>query len=224
MSAMILLGFADIHGEPFLAARLSAEIAAADLILLAGDLTQFGGEADAQRVVEAFRRFNPNLVTVPGNCDHVEVEGWLQSQHLSIHARHVIRDGIAFVGVGGSLPCPGLGTPLEQRDDAFEQLLDKTMAAVPAEHALVLLSHQPPFGTINDLAGRGRHVGSKSIQHFIETHRPLICFTGHIHEGRGIGRIGDTQIVNPGPFRQGGYAYAQVQNGRVQSMEIRNAA
>lgn len=224
MSAMILLGFTDIHGEPFLTARLSAEIAAADLILLAGDLTQFGGEADAQRVVEAFRRFNRNLVAVPGNCDHVEVDTWLQSQNLSLHGQHVIRDGIAFVGIGGSLPCPGLGTPLEQRDDAFEQLLTRPVAAVPAGQALVLLSHQPPFGTINDLVGHGRHVGSQSIRGFIEKHRPLICFTGHIHEGRGIGRIGDTQIVNPGPFREGGYAYARVEDGRVQSLEIRRAA
>jgi Icc-related predicted phosphoesterase len=37
-----------------------------------------------------------------------------------------------------------------------------------------------------------------------------LCFTGHIHEGIGIDRIGRTVIVNPGPFRSGHYAYAEI--------------
>ncbi len=32
----------------------------------------------------------------------------------------------------------------------------------------------------------GRHVGSAAVRRFIERHRPLACFTGHIHEAAGM--------------------------------------
>ena len=86
---------------------------------------------------------------------------------------------------------------------------------------MVLITHQPPRETRNDLA-RGGHVGSHSIRCFIEQHQPLICFTGHIHEGVGVDTIGETKIVNPGPLRHGGYAVAEITGGQVGALEIRN--
>jgi Icc-related predicted phosphoesterase len=50
--------------------------------------------------------------------------------------------------------------------------------------------------------------------------QPLICFTGHIHEARGIDAIGRTKLINPGPLREGGYAYA-VLHDDVETLEIR---
>jgi len=48
----------------------------------------------------------------------------------------------------------------------------------------------------------------------------LICFTGHIHEAQGIDSIAGTKVVNPGPFREGGYAYVRI-NEKVEEVEIR---
>jgi Icc-related predicted phosphoesterase len=59
--------------------------------------------------------------------------------------------------------------------------------------------------TINDIVHGGRHVGSHAVRAFIEKYQPLACITGHIHEGIGIDKIGRTQIINPGPFRNGYY-------------------
>ena len=50
---------------------------------------------------------------------------------------------------------------------------------------------------------------------FIERARPALCLTGHIHESAGTDRIGDTVIVNPGPFRHGRYAMCTLENGSV---------
>jgi hypothetical protein len=44
------------------------------------------------------------------------------------------------------------------------------------------------------------------VRTFIETHSPDVAVVGHIHEGRGTVRLGDTLVVNPGAFREGGYA------------------
>jgi hypothetical protein len=59
------------------------------------------------------------------------------------------------------------------------------------------------------------------VRTYIETRQPLICFTGHIHEAKGIDRIGRTQIINPGPLWKGGYAYAEVEGGQIKTLEIR---
>ena len=48
----------------------------------------------------------------------------------------------------------------------------------------------------------------------------LICFSGHIHEARGIETIGETKVINPGSLREGKYAYARI-NTRIEKIEIR---
>jgi len=51
------------------------------------------------------------------------------------------------------------------------------------------LFHQPPYGGNLDVIkktnrwfNKDRHVGSKSIQHFINQEKPLLTLHGHIHE------------------------------------------
>jgi len=63
-------------------------------------------------------------------------------------------------------------------------------------------------------------VGSKTVREFIKRTQPLICFTGHIHEGIGIDQVGRTKIVNPGPLSAGSYAYAEVTQEGIQALEI----
>jgi Icc-related predicted phosphoesterase len=40
--------------------------------------------------------------------------------------------------------------------------------------------------------------GSRSVRHAIETHQPAAGLHGHIHESRGVTRLGRTLCVNPG--------------------------
>jgi len=94
---------------------------------------------------------------------------------------------------------------------------------VPTEYPSLMVSHQPPYGTLNDQVSPGFHVGSKAIRGFIEKQQPLICFTGHIHEGTGIDHIGDTAVVNPGPAGTGSYVMAEITNGIVKKLGINHA-
>jgi len=48
----------------------------------------------------------------------------------------------------------------------------------------------------------------------------LICFSGHIHEAQGMETIGETKVINPGPLREGKYAYARI-NTQIEKIEIR---
>ena len=71
---------------------------------------------------------------------------------------------------------------------------------------MVLVTHQPAWGTDVDLQASTRHVGSRSVRLFIEDYQPILAVSGHIHEAYGTDLIGSTLLVNPGPFRNGRYA------------------
>ena len=119
------------------------------------------------------------------------------------------------------LSLPGiLPTPNEITESDFEKLFSQVTADLQPNQPETLVCHQPPYNTQNDLAQGKIHVGSKAVRAIIEKRQPLICFTGHIHEGTGIDTIGKTKIVNPGPLSEGKYAYAEVTIDRIQALEI----
>ena len=216
---MIILGIADIHGDISKIGEISHEISSADVVVLIGDLTHFGGQEDTRSVIDSIRQFNSQVLAVHGNCDPPAVADYLKEEGLSIHSRSIIRDGITFVGVGGSLPCP-LTTPNELSEEDFERCLNEAVSSLQPGFPIVLVVHQPPFHTVADRANVGRHVGSRAIRSFIREHKPLLCLTGHIHEGAGMDTLEETTIVNPGPLWHGQYAYVKIVNC-IDELEIR---
>lgn len=123
-------------------------------------------------------------------------------------------DGYFFYGLGGSLPAPGT-TPNEFYEQQYADLLNQLRPRIKEPHKWIFLIHQPPLNTVADRLSADRHVGSKALREFIERVQPLIYFTGHIHEGKGKDQIGRTVIVNPGPFRFGNFAIAEIQGDDV---------
>jgi len=218
---MIIMAIADTHGHTAALAALSAHLAHADVVFLAGDLTQFGHADEAARVMEAVRAANPNVLAVSGNCDYPDVTSYLAEEGIGLHATHVVRDGVAFLGVGGSLPCPG-HTPNEFSEKELAAFLAEAAEGLTRDLPWVLVSHQPPRDTEVDRVRSGMHVGSRAVRDFIAEFEPLACFTGHIHEAAGMDAIGPTRIVNPGPLRNGHYAYAEVSR-TLSVLEIRGA-
>ena len=216
---MMIVALADIHDNLERLGTAAGDLAAADIVVLVGDLTNFGRQAAATRVVAAVRKYNNRVLAVPRNCDYPEVDTYFSQEGINLHRKSTVINGVAFLGVGGSLPCPGK-TPNEFSDRDFEVFLASAASDVGPDAPLILVSHQPPRDTVTDLARIGRHVGSQSVRMFIEAVQPLICFTGHIHEGRGIDSIGRTTVINPGPLWTGSYACARVR-GKVAEVEIR---
>jgi Icc-related predicted phosphoesterase len=216
---MKIMALTDIHGKLKYAPPLADELRSADLVLLPGDLTMFGRRPEAMEVVETVRNINPKVLAVMGNCDYPEVQQYLEEQGLFIHAGHRIVGGVAFAGLGGSLPCP-VPTLNEWPEEQIERLLEDSVRDVPEGTPVVMVSHQPAKGTAVDVAGNGQHVGSEAVRTFIEKQQPLVCFSGHIHEAIGEDRIGDTRLINPGPFFTGAYAVCELNDGVVERLEI----
>lgn len=216
---MIIVGLTDIHGDVSRLSALAHDLAAADLVVIAGDLTHFGGRKAALEVLRAVQDYCANVVAVSGNCDRTAVENLLVEEQVSLHGNQRLINGVTFWGAGGSLGRLGV-MPNVHTETEFEATLEKASRGLKPGAPNILVSHQPPRDTANDLAFSGAHVGSHAVRAVIEKLKPLVCFTGHIHEARGIDTIGRTKIVNPGPLRQGRYAYAVVSE-ELEALEIR---
>lgn len=217
---MIILALTDLHGDFTAIPRIAADLEAADVVILSGDLTHFGRRPDAERVLQAITPYARRLLAVPGNCDDPDISAYLHELGFNLHGMLKVIDDIGFLGVGGSLPAPGT-TPFELGEDDLGDLLAAAAKDLPKDTPTVLVAHQPPFGTTSDKIYSGDHVGSTSVRAFIEDHQPTLCFTGHIHEAAGIDTIGRTTVVNPGPFSRGGYAHAVVGKA-LEQLEIRH--
>jgi Icc-related predicted phosphoesterase len=218
---MRLVIVTDIHQDPSGLAGIGPDLAEADLVLLAGDLTHFGRRPEMRTVVEAVRRYNRSLLAVPGNCDDADAGRYLADEGIGLDGRHVVRDGIAFLGLGGSLPCPGR-TPTERSEEELSAALEAARAGIAEGVPLVLLSHQPPRGTRVDRIRSGAHVGSEAVRAFLLRHRPRLCATGHIHEASGVDALEETRIMNPGPLREGRYGAARIgKDGTVEALAVR---
>jgi len=211
---MRILAFGDVHMSAQQCRRLP-DAGKADLVLVIGDLTNFGRKPDARIVLDELLSVNSRLLGVIGNLDHYEINDYLDQLDMNLHGQARIVDGkIHVMGAGGSNITP-FGTPTEFSENEITEILMRGYRQTEEFGSLaplsnrkmptILVSHVPPRNTRVDRLTNGQHVGSTAVRAFIETYQPEICLTGHIHEARGEDRIGKTHIINPGMFHKGGW-------------------
>jgi len=205
---MIIIALADIHANLTYLPQIADRLTAADLILLAGDITQFGEWREAEAIISEIREYNQNLLAVPGNCDRPGVNEYLNDEGISLDHNCTSAGDIRFIGMGGSLPCHGT-TPNEMLDNDFVISLDTLEELLPSDKRFVLVTHEPPADTAIDLSN-GVHIGSRAVRRFIEKNQPLLTVCGHTHQSPGTDHIGRTTIINPGPFKDARYAYIEL--------------
>lgn len=216
---MKIIALSDLHNATKNLEQLAESMSAVDLILLVGDMTNNGKTENIAGIINLIRQHNQSILAITGNWDGREVSEYLQRENISIDRTHKLWGEMTFVGVGGSLVSGN--APNEFHESDFELFLSQAVHGLDVTVPFVFVSHQPPFGTLVDKTWLNSQAGSKSVRSFIEKMQPLICFTGHIHEGVGIDAIGRTQIINPGPVWKNQYAYAEINSGQVDCLEIR---
>lgn len=217
---MKIIVMGDIHERVKVFSILENEISSADLVVLAGDLTQYGDEEKAARVIEVVKGINSNILAQVGNLDSLDIDLYLTRKGINIHGRGKIIDGVGIFGCGGSGPTP-FHTPVEFNEEELKGFLESGYKEVRDAPVKIMICHTPPVNTEVDRIGSGAHVGSKAVREFIEKYRPDLCVTGHIHEASGEDAIGKTKIINPGPFFEGGFVAINVENGKLEA-ELRH--
>jgi Icc-related predicted phosphoesterase len=200
---MRIIAFGDIHME-YAALQAVSGLASADMVIVTGDLTNFGNREAAHQVISAIRSMNSRIYAQPGNLDDASVMEYLSELGINLHGKGFLFNGIGVFGVGGSNPTP-FNTPTEFAEDEIGRLLNQGHAAVAQASIRIMVPHAPPHNTAADLIPNGMHVGSKAVREFIERVQPDFCLTGHIHEARSVDRIGRTVILNPGMLGKGGW-------------------
>jgi len=211
--AVRLVCFGDIHMALPAIERLGPTLREADWAILTGDLTNFGDPPDAARVIDAVRAHCPAVLAVTGNLDMPWVIDALAARGISLHGEARRLGGLGVFGCGGSNVTP-MDTPTELEEDELRAVLERAHAGVADAPRRLMVCHTPPFDTRLDRLRNGTPVGSPAVRTFIESARPDLAVVGHIHEGRGIDRVGDTTVVNPGALRDGGYAVVEYDEAR----------
>ncbi|GAC1445721.1 MAG: metallophosphoesterase [Chloroflexota bacterium] len=98
--------------------------------------------------------------------------------------------------------------------------------------------HVPPYNSSLDMAAeltedlavvrKGGEpqiipVGSTAVRSFIEEYQPVVSLHGHIHESRGVAKIGNTVCINPGSMYAEGVihgALVTVEGAKVKQQQL----
>ncbi len=212
---MRIIAFGDIHMSLGAFTEIP-DISSADLIVLTGDITNYGSQKDARDILNQVLTMNPHVLAQVGNLDEFAINAYLNALNINIHGQaRLFRRAVCIMGCGGSNITP-FATPTEFSEKELRTILDKGFLqartyielAEPLEHheiPLILVSHTPPLDTELDTLPDGSHVGSRAVRNFIEENQPPLCITGHIHEAKGSDMIGETLVLNPGMIEHGGW-------------------
>jgi Icc-related predicted phosphoesterase len=213
----------DLHFAPAtkvaaLQAELRAAAAAADLVLLAGDLTASGRPEEAAALAEACAEMDAPVICVLGNHDRRWHDGDMVASALRAAGvivldpgAHVVEVEGVRVGVAGVTGAPGgfagrAAWGMGRRADrqwrkaaaAESRALDAALSSLRGcSIRLVLLHYSPTFET---LAGEEPYLwpalGSDQLAIPIERHKPDLVFHAHAHEGTPRGRVGGVPVLN----------------------------
>jgi len=195
---MLILVLSDIHGRVEKIKKIVSLLhnQGVELALVLGDLTNLGGEKQAEDVLNALKGFE--AMAIAGNFDTMEVARFLERRGVSLHGKARKVGEWSFAGFGGGLVGSPGGFLFSEEDikAGLENALAKKSSAI-------LATHLPPFGTGIDKCYTGAHVGSKAVRKIIEDFKPALHLCGHCHEASGEAKIGETKSINVGAVSEG---------------------
>jgi uncharacterized protein len=210
------IGFGDIHEDISLLDQIP-DLPGAGGVIISGDITNRGGKQKAGQILKRISAVNPNIYAQIGNMDRAEITDYLEENGWNIHARgKQLADNIGIMGVGYSTPTP-FRTPSEVPDATLGQWLAKGYEEIKHLPKVILVAHDPPFGSKAAELPSGENVGNKSVLEFIRRVQPDICLTGHIHEAESEDFIGKTKVLNPGMLCMGGYVLIRLIDERLEA-------
>ena len=151
---------------------------------------------------------------IPGNDDPWEVDAILASGSRVVACDERVEEigphEIASFGYSNRTPWQ---TPRELDEDEIYTRLKRLVDQLEEPGRAILNIHVPPYESSLDTAfevgedlryvtkgGRPHEVptGSRAVRQIIEETQPLLSLHGHIHESKGVTKIGRTVAVNPG--------------------------
>ncbi|MEM3490336.1 MAG: metallophosphoesterase, partial [Nitrososphaerota archaeon] len=165
---------------------------------------------------ERFKDTEVKVFILPGNDDRYDIDNAFNKSECVINPEgkvYQLDDLYEMISTGYTNITPW-NAPRDVSEEELNSRIESLCSEVRDMKNCIFCFHCPPYGTQLDratqidkdfrpVAGASgtiatKHVGSVSIRNAIEKHQPLLGLHGHIHESRGICKIGRTLCINPG--------------------------
>ncbi len=206
---MRIAAVADIHFSPQNYDRLREPMARvrdeADVLVLAGDLTNYGKPPEMESLLNAIVRLRIPTVAVLGNHDY---ESGQQEQLMRMMTAEGIkvldgtsyeRDGIGFAGTKGFLGGFGRGILTafgEPEVKAFVQAaidetmkLERALSLLRTPKRVVVVHYAPVLETVKGEPPEiFPYLGNSRLAEVADRHQANLVLHGHAHHGCGEGR------------------------------------
>lgn len=129
-------------------------------------------------------------------------------------------------------------SPRELPEEDLYKRIDAMAATLTDPARAIFNLHVPPYASgldeapmlDSDFTPRTRMgqletgpVGSTAVRRAIETYQPMVGLHGHIHESRGVARIGRTVVINPGSEYSSGRIHGvllETKNGTLKRHQL----
>jgi Icc-related predicted phosphoesterase len=206
---MRIAAVADIHFAPPVWERMREKMERvrdeADVLVLAGDLTNYGKVSEMEPLLNVIVRLRLPTVAVLGNHDY---ESDQQDELMKMMAAEGIkvldgtgyeRDGVGFAGTKGFIGGFGRGvlTAFGEREvknivqAAIDESLklERAMSQLRTERRVVVVHYSPIVGTVEGEAPEiWPYLGTSRLAEVIDRHGANLVLHGHAHHGKPDGK------------------------------------
>ncbi len=162
-------------------------------------------------------KFEPKGIPVfitGGNDDYMSIEKILDEAPWVVNAGEKIVEvapGVEMVSTGFGNPTPW-NCPRDVPEEKLAQIIGEVADKLQNPQTAIFNLHVPPYGSGLDQAplldtsvmppkpivGETAPAGSTAVRDALLKYKPQVGLHGHIHESRGIQKLGRTTCVNPG--------------------------
>jgi Icc-related predicted phosphoesterase len=163
------------------------------------------------------KKFEPKGLPVyvtGGNDDFLSIEDILDEAPWVINAGEKVIEvlpGVEMIATGFGNPTPW-NCPRDVSEEKLLEIITVMADKVKNPETAIFNLHVPPHGSGLDLAplldtsvvpprpivGETDSVGSTAVRDTILKYQPAVGLHGHIHESRGVQKLGRTTCINPG--------------------------
>lgn len=202
---MRIAATADIHFSPQSYDRVREPLARvreeADVLVIAGDLTNYGRPEEMHSLLNALVRLRVPIVAVLGNHDYESGQEQELIKMMTTEGIKVLdgssyeRDGIGFAGTKGFLGGFGRGILTafgEKEVKAFVQAsldeamkLERSLAMLRTTKTVIVTHYAPVCETVlGEPAEIWPYLGSSRLAEVIDRHQAVLALHGHAHHGQ----------------------------------------